>query len=126
MLHSKLTIIDGLYFTTGSANHVDISFHSDPLNGHTEINFGISGKNAVNHVLKQTLPFLLGSQWKPEIMDLPFTGIVELLKVTAKRNRELVETDRAIITRIVEMDLKWALNRRNQVIKTFNLWKGNE
>ena len=48
-IHSKLCIVDGKWFTIGSANMVDISFISD----HTEINGCVYDKNESMKLLKQ-------------------------------------------------------------------------
>ena len=48
-IHSKLCIVDGKWFTIGSANMVDISFISD----HTEINGCVYNENESMKLLKQ-------------------------------------------------------------------------
>lgn len=54
MLHSKLTVVDSRHFTTGSANHVDISLERTPDCGHTELNVGVSGVAATEQVRRAT------------------------------------------------------------------------
>eukprot|EP00455_Lapot_gusevi_P054384 TRINITY_DN8702_c0_g1_i4.p1 TRINITY_DN8702_c0_g1~~TRINITY_DN8702_c0_g1_i4.p1 ORF type:complete len:238 (+),score=17.10 TRINITY_DN8702_c0_g1_i4:32-715(+) len=112
-LHSKLTIIDGIHFTTGSANHVDISFRSDSANGHTEVNYGVTGRDATTHVLFSTVSWLTG-QSPSDCQDLvlgDFVALIDHIVELSRANQERVIGGAPMQGHVIAFDARgWVLD----------------
>ena len=81
-VHSKLCIVDGEWFTIGSANMVDISFLSD----HTEINASITNKYESMKLLKK-LAILHCNQTKNIFKNMNDKQIIKYMMDCAKNNK---------------------------------------
>jgi phosphatidylserine/phosphatidylglycerophosphate/cardiolipin synthase-like enzyme len=115
LLHSKLTVVDCERFTTGSANHVDISMERTQDCGHTELNDGVQGQAATREVLRKLLGFLLVDEWDTTMLDDGAGGreqqaAREVATALAERgvaNRARWECGEPVVGRVVETDWEW-------------------
>jgi hypothetical protein len=118
-----VTIIDGLHYTNGSANHVDISFRSDPENGHTEVNVGVSGKEATHDALTEILKFYLGPEFCPEVLDMDFGDLVKFCGEHARANRIRWEQKEDLVGHGILVDFKNYLLNRGEEVRLFPGWQ---
>uniref|UniRef100_A0A6B2KZ84 Phospholipase D-like domain-containing protein n=1 Tax=Arcella intermedia TaxID=1963864 RepID=A0A6B2KZ84_9EUKA len=121
-LHSKVTIIDGLHYTNGSANQVDISLWKSPENGHTEVNVGVTGQEATQEVLRNNLQVLLESHYTEDLLKKPFREVITYCQDLAKQNRQRWMRKEPIHGKIVQMDLL-SFHKEKETRTIFQGWE---
>ena len=112
-LHSKLSVFDSEHLIVGSANHIDISFHDDRHNGHTEAAFGISCRSTAQAVLDKVARFYLfphqplDDERVLEVLHDTRQPLVSRLIARARDNQTRWLAGQAIDGSIVAIDIAW-------------------